>query len=274
MYVPCNVARVRVRLAPELTFVLALLASLDNYERAKVADALESDFPNEKSEVWFKYNNPIEVKLACNLLCKMPAQALKLFFDINSPEFVQFVAACTSIPDLQADPYLHGAGLHLHPTGGKLDMHLDYSIHPVSGKERRVNLIIYLNKNWKPEYGGDIELWDDKFTHCVKKVNPTFNTAVLFQTSDLSYHGLPDPIRCPVNEGRKSVAVYYVSNPRPNIVHRPKARFFGRPSDPASDFLERLRLIRVERRITESDLVGWSEEQARLEALGFAAPHL
>ena len=31
--------------------------------------------------------------------------------------------------------------------GSRLEMHLDYSIHPVSGKERRVNLIVYMNRS-------------------------------------------------------------------------------------------------------------------------------
>ena len=64
------------------------------------------------------------------------------------------MSTITGISDLESDPYLHGAGLHAYPHNGKLDVHLDYSIHPVSGKERRVNLIIYLNKDWRDDYGG------------------------------------------------------------------------------------------------------------------------
>jgi hypothetical protein len=82
-------------------------------------------------------------------------------------------------------------------------MHLDYSVHPISQKERRVNLIIYLNKEWKEEYNGDIQLWNSEFTHSVQKIYPVFNTAVLFNTSDDSWHGLPTPIKCPPNTGRK-----------------------------------------------------------------------
>ena len=129
----------------------------------------------------------------------------------------------TGIPDLENDPYLHGAGLHFHERGGKLDMHLDYSIHPLSKKERRLNLILYLNEYWKESYNGGLELWDKAYTHRCETILPSFNRAVLFQTSDISYHGLPTPIACPTDTGRKSLAIYYVSNSRDNVVHRSKA---------------------------------------------------
>jgi len=76
-------------------------------------------------------------------------------------------------------------------------MHLDYSIHPITKKERRVNLIVYLNPRWEKDWGGNLELWNSEFTKCEKEVAPEFNTGVLFQTSDISYHGLPRPIRSP-----------------------------------------------------------------------------
>ena len=133
-------------------------------------------------------------------------------------------------------------------------MHLDYSLHPVTGKERRLNLILYLNDGWDESWGGELELWDGTFTSCRVKVPPLFNRAVLFRTSDLSYHGLPRPLRCPKTTGRKSLAVYYVSPPRVGVTHRLKAEFRPLPHQPHDEPLLRLYDIRKTRVLTAEDL--------------------
>ena len=66
----------------------------------------------------------------------------------------------TGIKNLIADKTLYGGGLHQVERGGKLDIHADFNIHKKFKWHRRVNLILYLNKNWKPEYNGYLELWD------------------------------------------------------------------------------------------------------------------
>lgn len=219
-----------------------------------LAEQLVKEFPFVDSKQWqYRYNNPIENKLAMNDLHRMPPLAASTMMHLNHWSFVRWIKHVTGIENLEADPYLHGAGLHCMPApGGKLDMHLDYSLHPVTGKERRVNLIVYLNDaDYKEE--GHLELWNQDMSECVQKIAPTFNTAVLFSTTDLSWHGMPEPLQG--NVPRQSMAVYYVSDPRPEIVHRPKAKFVGRPSDPKSERLDRLRLIRAERRLTPEDVL-------------------
>lgn len=242
---------------------------IPNFLNQEVAEQIEQEFPEPTSDCWFRYNNPIERKLAMNHLNKLPLALQKVFFNLSSPETVALMCQLTGIPNLEADPYLHGGGAHGHPRDGKLDMHLDYSVHPISGKERRVNLIVYLNRNWQPEFGGGLQLWDKGLKQCKVTVPIDFNIGVLFRTSDESFHGLPDPLKCPDTMMRKSVAVYYVSEPRPDATHRYKAQFFARPSDPHSEFMDRLRAIRPLRRIEPSDMEGWEAEKERLNKLGF-----
>ena len=221
---------------------------LDSITAQKLAD----EFP-EPNHQWAHYNNPIEKKYSLN---RVPADLVwttKLFQDLQSDAFVSKIRRLSGM-DVEIDPYLHGAGLHYHPRGGKLDMHLDYSIHPITGKERRLNLILYLNQAWNEAYGGHLQLWDKDFTRCVKKVLPTFNRAILFETSDISYHGMPAPIVCPENEGRKSIAIYYVSAPRDQVVHRPKAQFFPLPGQRVTEGLRKLYDIRASRLITATDV--------------------
>ena len=228
---------------------------LENFFKPEIAEALYSAFPKVTDDhKWVHYNNPIEKKFALTDFSKLP-QFKELFALLQTDDFVNLIKKISGIENLENDPHLHGAGLHQHIPGGKLDIHLDYSIHPVTGKERRVNLIIYFTKDWKEDYGGAIELWNEDFTQCEKKLTPCFNTAMLFRTSDVSYHGLPLPIKCPDDNSRKSIAIYYVSDPRPDLENiRYKAQFRPLPNQPVNDKLEQLYRIREKRIITKDDL--------------------
>lgn len=227
---------------------------IDNMFRDDIFTALVSEFGNPETESkWCRYWNPIEKKYALNDFSNRPVT--KSVFDfLQTDEFVKRIADITSIPLLQSDPHLHGAGIHYHPRGGKLDMHLDYSVHPISGLERRVNLIVYLNETWEDSWGGELELWDREFTHCVTKVAPIRNRGILFQTSDISYHGIPHPIQCPETTGRKSLAVYYVSPLEHGVSKRLKAEFRPLPDQVVDEKLARLYEIRKTRLINEDDL--------------------
>jgi Rps23 Pro-64 3,4-dihydroxylase Tpa1-like proline 4-hydroxylase len=228
---------------------------IDNFFNEEYLNTLINEFPsiNDKEYKWYLYNNPIEKKYALNNFEKL-LNYNDLFKQLQTPEFVNIISQITSIKNLENDPHLHGAGVHYHPNGGKLDMHLDYSVHPITGKERRVNLIIYLNKEWKEEYNGDLQLWDINFEKPVRKYYPEYNRAVLFRTSDISYHGLPTPIKCPDNIGRKSLAIYYVSEPRDNVTKRYKAEYRPLPNQIVNEQLKQLYDIRKSRIITKDDL--------------------
>lgn len=76
-------------------------------------------------------------------------------------------------------------------------------------------MIVYLNRHWKEEYGGNLELWNREMTRCERRVLPIFNRCVIFNTTDFSYHGHPEPLTCPEGMTRKSLALYYYSNGRP-----------------------------------------------------------
>lgn len=227
---------------------------------AATADAVAREFPAMDDPRWFRYHNPIEHKYATPDVDGLP-HTKRLFERMQSPEFLDVVRRVTGIPTLESDPTLHGAGLHFHPRGGKLDVHVDYSLHPKLPKERRVNVILYLNDAWDDAWGGALELW--RGTHRgpvarVAEVSPTFNTAVIFATDDTSFHGMPRPLTCPDGTGRKSVAMYYVSDPRPGATPRYKAEFHPVPGQPVDARLARLYDIRRRRVLRPDDLWdGW-----------------
>ncbi|HZR85024.1 MAG TPA: 2OG-Fe(II) oxygenase [Candidatus Binatia bacterium] len=140
---------------------------------------------------------------------------------LNSIFLLGFLRELTGIPDLISDPYLDGAGLHETFPGGWLDVHADFNFHGACFLDRRVNLLVYLNRGWREEWGGELELWDRDLAACAKRVAPVFNRTVVFNTSDVSFHGHPDPVRCPPGESRKSIALYYFSNGRPEAERSP-----------------------------------------------------
>lgn len=121
-------------------------------------------------------------------------------------------------------------GWHMHRSGGKLNTHIDYNIHPKLKLQRKMNIILYMNSNWQKDWGGEICFYNhDKEKNTVgrlsKKISPLFNRAVIFDTTQNSWHGLPNPIECPKSEYRKSLAIYYLTNPQKNADKRHKALF-------------------------------------------------
>ena len=124
--------------------------------------------------------------------------------------------------------------------------------------QTQVNLIVYMNPNWKAEWGGQLNIYNgtlDGMTTLATKIQPDFNTAALFCTSDASWHGFPDPLQCPLSEARKSVAIYYVSEPRESATNRTKAKFLPCPTsdDNTPGYLELCRL-RESRLLTPEDM--------------------
>ena len=134
---------------------------------------------------------------------------------LNSAPMLEFLEALTGIEGLIPDPYFGGAGPHQSSRGGFLKIHADFNWHPKLQLDRRVNMLVYLNKDWREEYGGHLELWDREVSRCEQKVLPVFNRTAIFNTTDFSFHGHPAPMTCPPEMTRKSISMYYYTNGRP-----------------------------------------------------------
>jgi Rps23 Pro-64 3,4-dihydroxylase Tpa1-like proline 4-hydroxylase len=141
---------------------------------------------------------------------------VKQFFDFTrSTEMINFISNITGIEDIQDDPSLYGGGIHRTTTGGRLEIHADFNIHPRTGKHRRINILLYLNKDWNPHYNGELELWDQTMSKCCLKIPPVFNRMVIFRITDTAYHGHPQIWAAPKNIPRLSFALYYYTDDRP-----------------------------------------------------------
>ena len=203
---------------------------IDNFFNKDIALKLEKEFPSFNSEAWHVYDNAIEVKKTCNNWNAFPPLTYQVFTFLNSQEFTSLLSrSLFDKKELFSDIGLNGGGWHIHKKGGKLNPHLDYSLHPKSGLQRKLNIIIYLNSNWKENWGGHLGFWgsesNKKPGEIKKKFIPKFNRAILFDTTQNSWHGLPEPVNCPINEYRKSLAVYYLCLPSKDAAKRGKALF-------------------------------------------------
>lgn len=188
---------------------------IDNFLPESVLENVLKEFPKVGSIDWQKFDNSAEKKLASKVELQMGEATRFLLYQLNSSVFINFLETLTGISGLIPDPHFEGGGLHQIERGGYLKMHVDFNRHRQLRLDRRLNLLIYLNKNWEEEYGGHLQLWDEKMTRCEKKILPIFNRCVIFSTTESSYHGHPDPLTCPEGETRKSLALYYYSSGRP-----------------------------------------------------------
>ena len=204
---------------------------MDNFLDIKDAKELSQQFIDyESSEDVVHYQGWIAEKKTCNIWNRFPALTYKTFSNLLSVGFVNHLSTITGVTPLYPDIGLHGGGWHMHQAGGNLALHLDYSIHPKLNLQRKLNLIIYLEEDYDPAWGGGLELWshdgeNNKPLEKVKVVEPKFNRAILFDTTQNSWHGFPEPIRVPEGKMRKSFAVYYMTDITSTAVDRFKARY-------------------------------------------------
>lgn len=237
---------------------------IKDFLNKEIADKICNEYPPNLDD-YYKYNNPLEIKYAYDDIKNMSPNIQNVFYSLCSEKILNMFKIITKKEELQYDPTCHGGGLHIHPNNGRLHMHLDYEKHPIlENKQRYLNVILYLTKDWKEEWGGHTELWNENITECRIKSPVEFNTALIFKTTEKSWHGLPEPIKCPEDKFRKTLAFYYLipleNNNYKNKLgadndgFRKKAVFTKRPQDSFDPLIEKLYKIRPHRRITDEDL--------------------
>ena len=145
----------------------------------------------------------------------LPFAAGAALLFLNSNKTVDFLHKLTGLTDLVEDAEYNGGGVHCSSSGGSLGIHHDFNYHPRTNMHRRVNVLLYLNKEWEDTWEGELELWNKERTQCIKKVKPVFNRAVIFNITDTAYHGFPSPLKCPEGTNRFSLATYYYTPDRP-----------------------------------------------------------
>jgi Rps23 Pro-64 3,4-dihydroxylase Tpa1-like proline 4-hydroxylase len=215
---------------------------IDNFLNQEMADQILNDLENDNFDKWDKRDQEqIQIKWRSDWKddSEVPTTTLSLIHFLNSGTFLRWLSKVTEIDGIIPDPYLTGGGFNQINPGGTLAVHVDGNWHDLMGVHRRLNVIVYLNKDWEDDWGGHFELWsktqDNKPNECVKKVRPDFNRMIVFRTDDFSFHGHPTPLKCPKDRSRRSLILYYYTNTRPvdevqSLDYKHRA-LFNKPTD-------------------------------------------
>lgn len=214
---------------------------IDNFLPAKLIESILTNFPHEKSDNEINYEKGykgLHKRQVDPNECNQYLRGIFQFF--NSAPMLQFFEKLTGIDGLIADPYFTGGGFHEIKTGGLLGVHSDFRINKSLHVERRINAIIYLNKDWQDSYGGNLELWDAGMTKCLKEIAPIFNRCVVFNTDHDSNHGHPEPLNTPEGLTRKSIALYYYTASRAVYDNYVQHRTLYKPRPKDKGFFKKL----------------------------------
>ena len=209
---------------------------IDNFLSQNVFQQAMADFDVVSKEQWTGYLHVNERKFANSNPDTWGPTLQQIAHELNTPEFVSLLEELTGIANLLIDPTFEGGGLHQSLRGGFLNMHADFTVHPHQRHwKRRLNLLLYCNENWLPEYGGGLELWDATMSHAEKVVQPLGNRVLIFATDATSFHGHPDPLQCPDGVARRSMALYYFTyEDKPNVR---STEYRARPNDGSKGIL-------------------------------------
>lgn len=197
---------------------------IDDFFNEEFLEKVLDEFPDLSKIADYTYADAMQGKLATKGEYKLGQNSKEFVRFLNSQPFLDFLTEISGIENLIPDPTLTGGGYHEIKPGGFLKVHSDFNKHPTNKLDRRLNLLVYLNKNWKEEYGGHFELWNKDMSKFELKILPIFNRIALFSTTSKSYHGHPEKLSCPEGQSRKSIAIYYYTN--------------GRPQNEVEEFLE------------------------------------
>jgi Rps23 Pro-64 3,4-dihydroxylase Tpa1-like proline 4-hydroxylase len=190
---------------------------IDNFLNEEFADEIYQSFPSFQhakgiGREFASVNEKRKIEITDT--AKFPAPIAKLNRLLASATFTEMMSDLMNIPDLVSDADLTGGGIHETNSGGRLDVHVDFNYIESKKLYRRLNILIYFNKDWKEEYGGYLDIWDRDVKKCYGSFAPMFNRACGFATSEISFHGVT-PLTCPPDVMRKSFATYYYTKEAP-----------------------------------------------------------
>ena len=208
---------------------------LDDVLRPEAFAQAAAEFPGIGDPFWKGYLHVNETKYANTSPDSWGPTLQEVAREFVSPEFVAYLSRLTGIEDLMPDWSMDGGGLHQTLRGGHLNIHADFSTHHTHEDwARRVNILLYLNTEWDENWGGQLELWDRDMSQVQGRVTPRGNRMLVFTTSDISFHGHPDPLVCPPDQARRSMALYYFTKEAAPV--RRSTDYRPRPQDGARKY--------------------------------------
>jgi Rps23 Pro-64 3,4-dihydroxylase Tpa1-like proline 4-hydroxylase len=193
---------------------------VEGFFKTELAEALLRDFPTFDARRALNEFGKVGNKAVNERIETLSPSYAALAAYLRSETFLSLTSELTGIPNLLPDINMYGGGTHENRHGQELDPHIDFNYDPPTKLHRRLNLLVYLNKEWDENWGGSIELHSNPRKpdeNEIASFTPDFNRAVLFETNEYSWHGfrrinLPSDKR---HLSRKSLSVYLYTKTRP-----------------------------------------------------------
>jgi 2OG-Fe(II) oxygenase superfamily len=190
----------------------------DNLFSEQTLDPLLTEISAMAREQWANVDrDPRERTVRMRSAAEMGPAGEQLLSIVHSAAFLYLLSEITGVGQLLPDPYLQGGGFALMRRGDYFDVHADRNVAYDTGLTRRLAMIVFLNKSWKPEYNGQLELWSPDAKRREVSIDPLFNKTVLFEVAYPNFHGVPAPLACPADRIRQSFIVYYHTAEIPKI---------------------------------------------------------
>ena len=198
-------------------FEKKFLVDKDPFPNIIINDFLPIEIVRKAENEFISYKKTInsgntrfqKTKMHSDDYANMPHTIKKIIYFFYSKDFVKLLETKFNLRNILPDWNFYGGGMHESFKGGFLKVHSDFLYIRKSKLKRVLNLLLYLNSNWQENWKGSIELWDKNMSSVRKSVAPEINNAVIFRTDMHSNHGFPEPLSCPENVSRRSIALYY-----------------------------------------------------------------
>ena len=182
---------------------------IDNLFEPELLDRLVAEFPTQKNRDWLVWDTNNELKATSRGIEGLSAFTQMFCLWLNSSDVIKAIEPIVGIDNMVGDPLFHGAGLHEMYRDGWLEMHADYTKHFTLPLMRRINILIYLNRDWDASWGGDLVLQDPKNPDSRVSYSCDFNRTIIFPTTAKTFHGVPKHLSCPIDRSRKLLSIYY-----------------------------------------------------------------
>ena len=182
---------------------------IDNLFEPELLDRLVAEYPDANSRDWLVWDTNNELKTTSRGIDGLSTFTQLFCLWLNSRDVIKSVESIVGIDNLVGDPLFHGAGLHEMYRDGWLEMHADYTKHFSLPLMRRINMLIYLNRDWDTRWGGDLVMQNAQNQEHKASYPPLFNRTIIFPTTAKTFHGVPTPLSCPQDCSRKLVSIYY-----------------------------------------------------------------
>lgn len=186
----------------------------ENFFKPEAAEKILAHYPTIEGGSW-DYTTYVNQNNKFTMTKFEDPVMQQVFQEINGQKLLDIVEKITGIEGIEGDDKLFGGGLHQSTNGAFLDVHVDFNYHPETNYHRRMNILVYMNKDWKREYEGYLELWDMAKKEQLGEIAPAFNRCVIFETNEISFHGHPKALNTPEGVSRKSIAAYFYTKDRP-----------------------------------------------------------